>query len=291
MGVMARSVLVYISIISGALAEPKIHPGRVHVGVNLNLVDPAKESQSVAANASSESSRIDPPPPARKWNFDMENAIRNGDVEKAKQLINSGVVDVNAYSPNGPGANYYIDYAIWSYHGEYVRVFCDLVDCHNGPAHPESAVPIIRLLLEAGANINNTDQRPAMSHLHDIIDEIEIAELLIQHGINVNKANFWGRTPLAELFAQGVRQRPKRPNLDNRLKIVELYIRSGAEINSSDDCKKTPLYHAERSRIQPDNPAIIPFLESHGAVSRCCDFHYCGCGQITEICDDWPPLS
>jgi len=215
MGVMARSVLVYISIISGALAEPKIHPGRVHVGVNLNLVDPAKESQSVAANASSESSRIDPPPPARrKWNFDMENAIKNGDVEKVKQLINNGV-DVNAYR-GGPGQWYYIDYAIWSYHGEYVGIFCDLVDCHNGPAHPESAVPIIRLLIEAGANVNNYDQTYGYCHLHTLIDEIDIAELLIQHGINVNKATKWGQTPLAELFAQPGRTF-KTPNLDNRL--------------------------------------------------------------------------
>jgi len=86
MGLMATSVLVYISIVSGALAVPKIHPGHdgVHVGVNLNLGDPAKESQV-----------------NHNWNHEMENAIKNGDVETAKQLINSGI-DVNAYRRPGP---------------------------------------------------------------------------------------------------------------------------------------------------------------------------------------------
>ena len=56
------------------------------------------------------------------------------------------------------------------------------------------------------------------------------------------------------------------PNLDNRLKIVKLYVSSGAEINAQDWVGNTPLHYAKSSGIEPDNPAIIPFLENHGAI-------------------------
>lgn len=270
MGLMATSVLVYMSIISGAIAVPKIRPGRdgVHVGVNLNLEDPAKESQSVAADVSPASNNR-----SEWWNTELENAIRQGDVETAKQIIKSGIPTsgVNAYTriPDTPGSRvFYMDFVV----GEcgFLDVLCDDLDADFYYDHPQSSLTIARLLIEAGYNVNNFDDKTGSGHLYWTDDKIELVELLIQHGIDVDRAGRNGDTPLmtAISFARPPPPPPSQPpSQENRIKVIKLLVNSGANVNARQNggWNMTPLLHASRRSFIEGMFEAIRFLVSRGA--------------------------
>jgi len=87
---MATPFLLLVFIIQSALALPKSNG--VHIGVNV-VLGSAEDIKSAAANTS-HALKVGNKGGSR--NAELEKAIQNRDVQKAKHTINSGE-DVNAY--------------------------------------------------------------------------------------------------------------------------------------------------------------------------------------------------
>ena len=133
-------------------------------------------------------------------------------------------------------------------------------------AHDEEA--IVRMLLQAGVNINMTDSdghtalsRAAWSGRADIVQfllkrgakpnkgagsgdtplhvaahcgNINVAKQLIDKGADPNRKNIWGSTPLIQAVQS------------NKINMVKYLVTLGADQNIANDYKTTPLRHAHR---------------------------------------------
>jgi ankyrin repeat protein len=140
----------------------------------------------------------------RQIDWDLLDASKNGDLEKAKRAIEKGA-DVNADNGQTP-----LCLASWKGH--------------------ES---IVSLLLEEGADVNAkssygwTPLLVACQNGHD-----SIVSLLLEKGADVNVKDEDGWTPLHEACQNGHEA------------IVSLLLEKGADVNAKDNGGETPLHKA-----------------------------------------------
>ncbi|MCB9228922.1 MAG: ankyrin repeat domain-containing protein [Deltaproteobacteria bacterium] len=93
----------------------------------------------------------------------------------------------------------------------------------------------VELLLEAGVDVNKPDkygQTPLLLAVFNSNEDEDIAKLLIQYGADVNKASNRGESPLS--FAAGSRNH----------ELSKLLIECGADVNVMDMDGYTPLHRA-----------------------------------------------
>ena len=115
-------------------------------------------------------------------------------------------------------------------------------------------VPIIKLLLKAGAKVDAEDE-DGETALYDaaIFDRQEAAALLLAHGAAIGHRNTSGETPLHEAVWH------------NSFDTAELLLAHGADVNARDNTGKTPLAVAlSRSDYKAEFAAIINLLRQHG---------------------------
>ena len=105
------------------------------------------------------------------------NAIRMGNVEKVKNLIEEGKFDVNTGDKNGRTPLFLA-----------VRV---------------DNLEVVQLLIDAGANVSARDADGA-TPLHYVRNNAEIAELLIKNGAEVEVEDNWGRYPIYGVVSKKV---------------------------------------------------------------------------------------
>lgn len=136
-------------------------------------------------------------------------AVKEGDVDKVKELINKGV-DVNTKDEDRNTALIYATdqtYSMYTY---------------------KDYITIVKLLLEAGANVNlqNNHGRTALIMATDY-NNIDIVKLLIKKGADVNIQDEEGKTAL--MYA----------TIMEGIKLVELLIEAGADVSLTNKEGKT----------------------------------------------------
>ena len=116
---------------------------------------------------------------------------------------------------------------------------------------------IIRALVKAGADINvegyvDTILTKALKvdpKLGATPQDVEFVRFLIGMGVNVNhKSQMFGSTALYEAAGRD-------------LKLVQLLVEAGAEVNAADEDGLTPLSNAQHAGKQD----IVKYLQAHGA--------------------------
>lgn len=123
------------------------------------------------------------------------------------------------------------------------------------------------LLIRAGADVNASD-RNGNTPLHVAVftGQDGVVTLLLQNGAKVNVVNDLQETPLHWSALDGMSDpedyiRLGGMKLNNRITIMALLIRAGANINAKDWAERTPLHNAYG--IQED--AFVKALLSYGA--------------------------
>ncbi|XP_044726605.1 putative ankyrin repeat protein RF_0381 isoform X3 [Chrysoperla carnea] len=176
-------------------------------------------------------------------------AIRNGELETARELINSYGLPYSESSPKG------------------YDLLCDALD----NKHSE----IAKLLLTSGSEVNsktynykNSSNTPL--HFAVINDDIEIIKMLLVRGANINTQNRFGQTPLHKAIEN-----------NDQVEIIELLLKHKADINAEDECRKTPLFKA----IENKNLKITKLLLDNGANVKDDPklLHSATMGECTEI--------
>ena len=145
---------------------------------------------------------------SRYTNMSLFNAIRNGNVNATRKLLNNGV-NVNQENKEG-----------------------------NTPLYRAVAfdhMEVVKLLLSKGADVNKAKKdgdTPLTIASYE--GHTEIVKLLLAKGADINKVDKDGETALY-VASEG-----------NRFDIVEMLRKAGANVNKADNRGRTPLYVASR---------------------------------------------
>lgn len=109
-------------------------------------------------------------------------------------------------------------------------------------------VEIVRMLIQAGADVNARDNKETVLHYAIVNGSVDVIKLLIQHGARVNAPDRDGLTVLMIASGQG-----RFPN------VVKLLLQYGADIRVRDKQGKTALWYATHSYMK--NETIIKILK------------------------------
>ena len=170
--------------------------------------------------------RWKPPSPTEE---PLHWAVLNGDLEKVKKAIDSGV-DVNSTYRRGQGKtplHLAKDLEIVKFlvkKGAKVNAK-DWED--QTLLHLTKDLEIIKFLVKNRAKINIKDKE-GKTPLHYLVDHIEIAKFLIKHGANVKAKDNQDKTPL---------------HLAGHLEIVKLLVKKRADVNAIDKSGNSPLFY------------------------------------------------
>ena len=185
-------------------------------------------------------------------------AVRNGDTERVKELLDSGS-DVNARDSSQESE---------LFKGEKRLAFTPL---HWASYLGDSEM--VKLLISKGAELDAVDPSYGTSlHLAAEQAHLEVVELLLGEGAQVNLSSpSWGHTPLhraswgpvVRRFGQDALDFGADPNPDYTA-IAALLIAEGAELNAQDHEGETPLDQA----IEGGSAETVALLKKHGAKTR-----------------------
>ena len=160
-----------------------------------------------------------------KQQLDIFEAACIGDAETVSQLLGTNPEYLNSFSSDG-----FTALGLASFFGH---------------------LSLVKLLLEKGANPNiaaNNQFKVAPIHSVCAISAFDIAELLIEHGADVNAKQMQGITPLHSAAHTG------------QTKLSKLLIDNGADINAKMDNEQTPLFMAN----EKDFKETVELIIKHG---------------------------
>lgn len=119
----------------------------------------------------------------------------------------------------------------------------------------KGGIGVVEVLAKHGANANIQNGPDGKTLLHEAIseDKIDIIQLLLSHGADVNAVSKHGATSLHFAASQGT------------TKIAELLLANNADLNARDSWGNTPLHNAIRSGLRTQGIGIIQVLVKRGA--------------------------
>ena len=124
----------------------------------------------------------------------------------------------------------------------------------------ETSLEAAKMLIDAGAEVEVTRRQTGRTHLGEFTTKgyLEVADLLIRHGADVNRKNRRGQTPLqALIYPPSWEERYGDPLIG-----IEFLLSQGADINSLSDDGQTALDIA----IEKDNGAVAAHLQERGGL-------------------------
>jgi ankyrin repeat protein len=106
----------------------------------------------------------------------------------------------------------------------------------NTEASDDNCFEVARILLEHGAHVDTQDEYYHSTPLHSasFCGSVRLAELLLQHGADVNMRNIDGQTPLHATLDGGYS--------DYFFDIIQLLLERGADVDTLDNRHLTPLH-------------------------------------------------
>ena len=122
----------------------------------------------------------------------------------------------------------------------------------------ETSLEVVKALIDAGAGVNAG--RQWRTHLGEFVTKghLEVADLLILHGADVNRKNDRGKTTLqAMIYPPSWLERYGDP-----VPGIELLLANGADINTLSDDGNTALDIA----IEQENEAVAALLRERGGL-------------------------
>jgi len=154
-------------------------------------------------------------------------AAKLGDIDKLKDLLSKNPEIVNN--------KHFHDYQRTALH--YAVIF--------------QQKEAVRLLIDKGATINNSDMDYGMVPLHYVAinGNTGIADLLLSKGAELDVDDNFGWTPLHKAV------------LYNRTKMIEFLLNKGSNVDIDDETGRTPLHNA----VIQGNKLIVNLLLSYGA--------------------------
>ena len=142
---------------------------------------------------------------------------------------------------------------------EKVLTFINEKDVDSGYAPLTVAVTsgnmkIVKLLVDNGANVNTQDLL-GRTPLHYTCDHnyLEIAKFLIKHGANINLTDNHLNQPLFEAVFNAASED------EDKLPLVELFLKNGADPNFQNKSNKSPLSFAK----EVDDNRLVKLLEEN----------------------------
>ncbi len=235
---------------------------------------------------------------ASGWMTPLMFAAREGDVDSTQALLD-GAADVNATAGDGKNA---LSLAIFNGNYAVASLLIDrkadvnntdmqrftplfwAVDRRNMETAPnfpwmvtEDPLPLIRKLLDAGANanvlVNNTPRARMRAGSPRIVfatalmraafsADLELVKLLLAHGADPKVISSDGETMVSAAAGLGfIQGYSKGKSAAERLEVVKLFVEMGADVNQADDYGITPLMVAGNM----GDTAIIQYLVDRGA--------------------------
>ena len=163
-------------------------------------------------------------------------AVRSGQVEMLNYLLSVGA------DPNGRGS--------WDQMALPLTVDLPV----------ETSLQAAKMLIDAGADVEVTRRQTGRTHLGEFTTKgnLEVADLLIRHGADVNRVNRRGQTPLqALIYPPSWEERYGDPLIG-----LEFLLSHGADINTLSDDGKTAVDIA----IEQENDAVAAHLRGQGGL-------------------------
>ncbi|TGZ53653.1 uncharacterized protein [Temnothorax longispinosus] len=162
-------------------------------------------------------------------NYSLISAVREGRLERARELINSFGL---SYSQ------------AWS---EGYVLLCDAVKNKHAA--------VAKLLLTSGSKVNSKNRNPSDTPLHFAVinGDIEIVEMILDKGANIDAENEFGRTPLHDAIR------------NKKMEVTELLLKYGADVNARDN-DGTSLLHVA---VEMGCLQIVEHLLKCGAYVNC----------------------
>jgi ankyrin repeat protein len=117
----------------------------------------------------------------------------------------------------------------------------------------ERSVPLVRLLIQRGADMEVKDAQSSKTVLHQAVahNNCEMAALLLGHGADLNAVGHWGDTLL----------HTTSNTVTGKADMIHLLIAHGADIEARATSDDTPLIRSSIHR----NPHVMAALLEHGA--------------------------
>lgn len=206
---------------------------------------------------------------------EFHKAAKEGNVEMVVKSLQDNPTEINLEDDNG---NTPLCIATQRRHLAVVDILlrhsASINSSKRNPMHQVRDASIARALIEAGGDVNATDdQGNTPLHRAVLVKEISVINVLTEHGANVNFPNSRGQTPLHNA------SEPIEQDLD----IIKTLISSGASVNIQDNAKKGPLHHACRFSVMSEP---IKLLIHHGAQMDAQDLKgYC---PLHHLIDSFP---
>lgn len=121
------------------------------------------------------------------------------------------------------------------------------------PLHnPEQDPIVISEMLHRGADPNGRQTNTEYTLLH-VCRSAKVAQILLEHGADVNARDRFGQTPLHRC-CDGFY------GWDEQVAIAKVLLKHGADIHAKDVDGRTPVYYCKA-----DNTALLGLLKAHGA--------------------------
>jgi ankyrin repeat protein len=223
-------------------------------------------------------------------------AVQDGDINTVSAMLSKNSELARVERPQKVGTTPVLYIAISRDYKEIVRLL--LSNGADPKSYPRALryandTEIAELLIQHGANVNWQDENssiPTALHFFAAIDNTELAELLINHGAEVNAKDRAGETPLHEAAREG------------RLNAAKLLILKGADINANSKENKTPFdqavmpvwnedaYRLEQERIRRCKE-VAAYLLACGSTATIFDLAWLGDMQrVAAILKSTPSL-